>query len=422
MTAATGFSSDPPWDPPKKLKLFSEPPEVAEDEPERLSAGLFAPPSDGQIHRITNPVAANSPDFWESWNDQQRAKYQPKNVPAELRPQYIRQTSVPQFYSDCQPGARWEPMGRKGRSAATIEKDGQALRRWVEGTRPDDWPSNIAWPGPSLEMIEGGNRDLMNDWVACLEMTLTKRGQPLSAGTIGSTWTHLRTILNHAIKVQAITRFPSPSELPEDDETPRFYTDQEIEAIWALLTEAPLLKVALVVSFNTGPRAEDLFCLPFDCIWRDTRDRPHLRFEARKTGKKHLCPLAACVVKAIEFAQRQASSQTLFNDCPPAWLFPGLTNPEVEEPEDSPTAKRRAKKTRVVWDAAGLEDVDKPWQVGRSTCSTRLAAIDREAGKFMIGTGSKDVFTKSYAPPHDSVWRAALAVQQPACFLREFGP
>jgi integrase len=440
-----------------QLHLFA--PRDAEIRPtagdNEIAAGEQAPPD---LHRLVQPVLAfshpplkydlthsrqiadttameqstdeNASDLYARWNAHAlaAARYKPRLVPAELRGSYAASTSLPAFYRDCCSG-RWEPV-RKDVRATTDKKDRLCLRRWCWGTRPIDWPARHPWEGPSLAVIEASNSVLLDEFVQRLETGSMERAtEPYSGSTIHTTWGPLRTILHHAVAMQAISRFAEPSGLPEKEVEARPYNDEELERLWPMLHAQPLLRAALVVSVNCGLRPVDLFCLKREELVQDALGRWTLKFKATKTAKRHWLPLADVTVRALRFAIAFADRGKLpgFGG---EYFFPGLSQPlppigfsggKDWDPEDSFAARRRAKLTRLIWDAAGLNDVERAWQSGRSTCATRLALKNRDAAKFMLGTSSPDVFTTHYAPAREDFWQAVLTLPQPACFLREFG-
>jgi len=359
-------------------------------------------------------------DAWAAWNSAAIAaeRYQPKLVPADLRANYAATTSLPRFYRDCVSG-RWEVV-RKDVKPATHQKDRQALNRWQWGTRPATWPKGLTWEGPSLAVIEAANEVLVDEFIQRMEVASPEDPEkPLSPSTIATTWTPLRTILKHAVAMRAISRFPEPSGLPDKEVEARPYTDEEIERLWPFLNGQPLLRCALVISVNCGLRPIDLFTLKREALVQDTEGRWTLKFKARKTSKKHWIPLAEVTVRALRAAEQIGDRSTL-PGISGEYFFPGLSDPKIEEPEDSHAARTRAKLTRVIWDAAGLQSVERPWQSGRAMCATRLSTRNRDAGKFVLGTNSGDVFATHYAPARPDFWDAILSVPQPACFLKEF--
>lgn len=424
--------SQPPE--PQTLRLF----DPAASSPESFSTSISPAVQSVESvlenqHRLSEPVLVSAippqnrgaeptdQELYEAWNSQALAatRYKPKLVPAELRAEYAAKTSLPAFYRDCVSG-RWEVVRRDVKDA-THQKDRQQLNRWAWGTRPATWPEGRAWEGPSLAVIEASNEVLLDEFIQRLEVSSPEDpDKPLSAATIHTTWGPLRTILKHAVSMRAISRFPDPSGLPEKEVEARPYTADEIERLWSLLSGQPLQQIALVVSINCGLRPIDLFTLPRDALVQDAIGRWTLKFKARKTSKKHWLPLADVTLRALRRAAEIADRGTL-PTMESGWFFPGLSNPSAAEPEDSYAARNRAKITRVIWDAAGLYDVERPWQSGRSTCASRLSALNRDAGKFLLGTSSPDVFTTHYAPARPDFWTAVQSVPQPQCFLRAFG-
>lgn len=419
----------PPLDSSQILTLISQlqrllpgTAEAAAPDLHRLSEPVLVSPVDaGGGPAESHTLASAATDAWAAWNESaiRAERYQPKLVPSELRGSYAARTSLPQFYRDCV-AQRWEVV-RKGVKPGTHQKDRQALNRWMWGTRPAAWPEGLVWEGPSLAVIESANEILIDEFVQRMELASPEDAEkPLSPSTIATTWTPLRTILKHAVAMRAIARFPEPSGLPDKEVEARPYHETEVDRLWSFLAGQPLLRVALVLSVNCGLRPVDLFTLRRDALVQDSELRWTLKFKAIKTGKKHWLPLAELTVRALRFAE-QLGDRGRLPGMSGEYFFPGLSDPTIAEPEDSYAARSRAKLTRVIWDAAGLQEVDRPWQSGRSTCATRVATRNREAAKFLIGTNSRDVFTTHYAPARPDVWEAVLSVPQPACFVREFG-
>ncbi len=328
---------------------------------------------------------------WAAWNARQISSYQPRHVPPERREQYAAATTLRQFYLDCSEG-RWEPVGRKkGRSRGTEAKERQALNRWEKYTRPDDWPANRPWPGPSLAMIESVSVEFFGD----LFDRMIAGG--LASDTVKSTRSHLNVLINHAFKVRAILKAPQSRSIGNSTAKTRIYTPDEVEKIFNVFEAVNhSLAVAYWIALHVGPRAVDLFLLKKTSIIQDSRGRRLIDFESRKTHKLQAIPISDATWKQI-----QSLPQT---DSP--YLFPGMSSAEAEEPEKSYAARIRNSLTKQLLHSVGIKDVDKPWQVARATCNERYESHRPGVGHFITGHGKQGVNARSYREPTEAVHEA----------------
>lgn len=280
--------------------------------------------------------------------------------------------------------------------SATIQKDLQALSRWEKfSPRPDGWPPDRYWPGVPLEYITP----------RYLEDFLTRLYAECPPGTAKSTWSHLRNILNAAVKVRAIDMSPKPEHIPDPDDGPvRVYREEEIEAVYRSLQEHIELQVSFVLAINAGPRPVDLYLLR----WSDfdlTNSKPSFAFSSRKTGKRQSVPLAPITIAHL----RRLPSLNQDD-----YLFPRCSSPRSKDPEKSTAARARRERMQVCLRRANVE-IDKPMQAARATCNTRLERHQTGAGVFVLGHGLS-LNSRHYHEPSDMVFDAVTTVPQPACF------
>ncbi|QDT54602.1 hypothetical protein Pan44_26360 [Caulifigura coniformis] len=328
---------------------------------------------------------------WAAWNARQISTYQPRHVPPERREHYAATTSLRQFYLDCSEG-RWEPVGRKkGRSKGTVDKERQALNRWEKYTRPEDWPSNKAWPGPNLAMIE----TISAEWFSDLYDKMLAGG--LSNGSVKSTRSHLNVLINHATAVKAILKSPQTRAIENRDLKKRIYTPDEVTKIFTVFEAVNhKLAIAFWVALHVGPRAEDLFTLRKSDVIQDTRGRRLIEFEARKTAKLQAIPISD---ETWQWIQPLTSG-----DSP--YLFHDLTSPQALNPEKSYRARARNSLVKQLLASVGITDVDRPWQIARRTCNERYESHRPGVGEFITGHGKQGVNARSYREPTEAVHEA----------------
>jgi integrase len=141
---------------------------------------------------------------------------------------------------------------------------------------------------------------------------------------------HLRTIFNRAVEVHAIAKAPEPTWAKDDDRAAKqLYTLTQLGEIYTALNGHVDLQVAFVVSVNVGPRTVDLFCLRWEDFALDA-ERPCVEYVARKTGKRHVVPLAAVTVQQLR--RWQGMCGLLFGG---GLVWPGLTDSTAAEPVKS---------------------------------------------------------------------------------------
>lgn len=330
--------------------------------------------------------------FAESTRETMAATVIPENMRAFIR----HNLSLRGLYCDWILPDLERRVAAKTLARATIFKDLQALNRWeLYSPRPSDWPEGRTWPGVPLEFI---TPRYVEEFLVALFA-----GCPV--GTARSTWSHLRNLLNHAVKVRAIEACPKPEHIPNADGGPvRIYRAEEIAAVYVALRHHVPLQVSFVLALNIGARAVDLYLLR----WEDfdlTTDRPCVSFVSRKTGKRQTVPLAPVTIAQL---QRLPS----FGHDP--YLFPTLTSPTSADPEKSTRSRRRRDHMQTCLQIAGI-DLEKPMQAARATCNTRLERHRTGAGQFVLGHGLT-LNSKHYHEPSDMVFDAVMTLPQPPCF------
>ncbi len=329
--------------------------------------------------------------------EQMEKTYRDPFVPEHQRSAIRRTFTLREFYETWLLPEHRQRQAAGELSRATLKKYRQALTRWEEHSRPDEWPSGKPWQGVPIGSITG----------LYLESVLLRMRARLSPDSVRSTWNHLRTILNFADQVRALEKAPQRKRQKAMRREPRTYTTAELDTAYRALDGYADLQVAFVLACNCGMRAVDLFLLRWENFDLDG-ERPTVSFRARKTGKDQRLPLAPVTV---------AQLQRLTSFGRSGLLFPGRTNPEAQDPEKSRAAERRRETVRTLFSSAGLE-IAKPFQVARATCNTRLNStrgFDR-SGNFMLGH-DLGCNSTSYMNPSELMFQAVRAVEQPACFL-----
>lgn len=357
--------------------------------------GEGAPAGPADLRLLFAGVAAAHDDGW-------------RPIPPDQR-QHVRETYTLQaFYDRYLADRRSEQVAKGELARGTREKELQALRRWSEWDRrqqPDEWPADQQWAGLPLAWLTG----------AYVQRWLHELRQELAVATVRSTWYQLRTVLNAAVRLKAIDQAPRPNavvfEESDDDEDLfcRTWSPAELDAIFRGLAETPDLQVAFVLACNVGARPVDLFCLRWEQVRLDT-DRPVIRFRARKTGKLHGIPLAGLTVAHLKRLRRsQLFEQGL--------LFPGRSAASASDPERSKSARRRNAIIKAAISAAGVDPVpNKPWQICRATCNTRLENHRPGCGRFVLGHAN-GVNAVSYHDPSELVFEAIDSLPQPLVWV-----
>jgi hypothetical protein len=244
--------------------------------------------------------------------------------------------------------------------------------------------------------------------------------------TVISTRNHIRTVINFLRDVKVLEKLPQAKPLDLDDpddveeDLVSTWTEDELNRLYRALSSEPALQCAFVLSVAAaGPRSGDLFTFVWDKHLRGIdEDPPMLRFRAQKSGKKHGIPLPAVVVAHLRRLQRAA----LFDKGGP--VFPGTTSLRCKEPEKSRAARRRNRLMKKLMKKAEVTDHERPWQVCRATCCTRLNNANPRAavGSWVIGQGQVMAGTKlaeeHYFNPSEIVIATILSAPQPEEFCR----
>lgn len=385
--------------PARRLQVFR--PEAGE-----VGKSAFAPRT-CTPGRGSEQGGESAPDALSRWLAASRRladETAPRHVPAELRDQYAATTSLRDFWEQCQAG-RLEPIGRRKRSAATVSKERQTLNRWERFTRPADWRDDEPWPGPAIGDVTPG---LLNQ----VFQRAAEAG--LSAATISSFRSHLRTIFNHAASVGAIEQAPRFPVVDSHRQAVRIWSDEEIEAIYEALAEHKLLQSAFVLACNAGLRPVDLFLLRWDDLTEPAGNRPAvLEWTSRKTRKRQAVPLARVTWAHLERIRPMSELAA-----EPGWLFPGLSSPRCADPEKSREARARNRFMRDLLRRLKIRNAAKPWQICRATCNERYESVHEGVGQFILGHSLTGVNARSYREPSALIRRIVLELPQPPCFLR----
>jgi integrase len=374
---------------------------------------LFAPDvegtADGSVHGTISPMYA--PDLYD-WAAVAAREVVCVEVPEAERESFAQTTTLRQFWAHPLYGlerARRQHVTDGTLAGASLVKDVQGLNRWERfSPRPGDWPAQRPWLGRPLAWITDQH---VTDTLAAM------RGE-LAGQTVRSTWFHLRTIFNRAVEVKALERAPEPAWAKGDAgdraAAKQAYSDAQLVEIYTALDGQPDLQVAFVVSCNVGPRTVDLFCLRWEDLSLGS-DRPTVEYVARKTGKRHRVPLAACTVQQLRRWARHCGLLPLAGASGyGGQVWPDLTDASAGEPEQSRAARRRNARFKGVLATLGIEHA-KPWQVGRLTCNERLERHRPGSGQFVLGHANT-LNSVSYREPSGMVFEAITTLPQPACF------
>lgn len=333
--------------------------------------------------------------------------------------QLVRETvRLPEFYSAFMADWRAEQVKLKQVKPGTTQKDRQTINRWEAWesvTPPANWPDGEPWLGLPIGYLTTGY----------LDRFVSAISRQFAAATVESTRGHLHAILTHAVTIGVLESAPRSSPLPTarggdeeddlDEDLATVWTDAELNRLYRACTGHPDLQAAIVIGCNVGPRARDLFQLSWNPkTLRLEQSPPKVVYRAVKTGKVHGIPLHPVVITHLDRLRRQH----LFD--PQGGLFPNLVSYNSKDPEKSHAARRRNKLIKKFAAKAGLPDHNKPWQVCRATCCTRLNNVRHGVGSWVIGQGTDRAGTKlaadHYDNPTDEVIATILATPQPEAF------
>ena len=336
-------------------------------------------------------------------------------VPEAERHRVRRTSTLLSFWREFVLPIRRQDIARRATAPGTLEKETQAMTRfsrWELGAKPDAWPQSVVWTGLPLEFLTG----------PYIERFLRDLLPQLARATVESTWTHLRTVLNMAVKMRAIDAAPKVdltgifSGRSADnvaDFCASAYTDSQLSALYSAFEGDLELQVALVVGANVGPRAEDLFGFHWRMLTLEAAV-PEVWYTAQKTGKRHWMPLAPCVVSHLRMLLDR-------NRCGAGPVFPSLTSPGSKQPGKSRPARRRNRKIKEAMAAAGIPvtgDFSKPAQVLRSTCNTRLNNHRPGSGLLALHGPDADVNSRHYWNVRPLLIDAVSTLPQPDAFIR----
>lgn len=370
--------------------------------------------------RITNPAVGQLDllSYFERVRDEHQDRVKP--LAWDEGESFARVHTLPQFYEHLMKPSRDELLQTGKLKRGTLEKELQALRyfgEWDLRESPADWPADVAWPGLPLLYLTG---PYLERWLAHLQ-----RDRGLAVGSILPLWYQLRTVLNFAVKLQVLRKAPQPDlgraikgdeDVDEiDDLVPTTFTAAELEAVYRALDGEVEMQVAWVVGSNVGPRTVDLFGLEWDTNVRLDADFPHVFYRAVKTGKRHWVPLAEVTLKQLNRLRRRFL-------IPQGLIFPNLTSARNKDPESSVRARARNARLKAVLRDLGLPADDKksdyfrPWQVLRSTCSSRLNNHRSGAGRLVTHGKDADVNSQHYWDHRDLIVEACNTLPQPAAF------
>lgn len=279
------------------------------------------------------------------------------------------------------------------RKRNTVSKYNSAVSCWAKySPRPDSGP----WSGMPIGLITTSYAQGFIDAAA----------QHVAAATLRPYWNHLVAIFRHAKRSGVIKKIPKPVLPVAMKRKPQILQVDQIAAGYAALAADIELQVSFVLSLNVGARPRDIFALQWSQIATEA-GYWSVTFTATKTSLAQCVPLADVTVQQL---QRLPGWSTRSGS-----LFPSLGNAAAKDPERSRPARRRRQKLKAALATVGI-DIDKPYQVCRATCNTRLDAVRDGVGKVVLGHKAKDVNTEHYLNPDQKVREAVFNVPQPDCF------
>ena len=407
-----------------------------DDEPPRLPFRLVLPDDDGSDTRIQYPGVGAQ--------DGKKADLLSVFQSVQDSHQEDRPAIAPDVLESCRSGwplhhfydvvlAPWRrrQLGDGKIKAGSLQKERQSVRcfaTWDADQQPENWPGGNIWNGLPVGFLAA---HYFEKWAAS---RITKSG--LAVDTVKSRWCQLRTVINWAVKLQVAPSACLPNLEPLfdkhretailadgnfDEFCPTTYTLAQLEAVYRELASEIDLQAAWVLGANAGPRTVDLFGLRWGVNVRLANDPPDLFYKAQKTGRKHWVPLAPCTALHL---RRLAQYQSHLNpDEPGGLVFPRLTSGDNKDPEKSRAARARTERLKAALIRCGLDaavessDYNRPVQVLRATCSTRLN--NHRPGKGLLVTHGKDasVNSKHYWDERDTIVEAVMSLPQPSAFL-----
>lgn len=359
-------------------------------------------------HRMNHPVRTRPAKFddkslacFEMLRNPQQATIQP--IPESLRDRVRGGQSLPRFYRLWLRPIRLQQVAEGRITASTLTKERQAIRRFAAFDRqpPEKWPHDRRWTGLPIGYVSGAYLDRFLAWML----------ERVAHGTVESTWCHLRTVLNLAVQLGALDEAPRPKPIGSADDDEDLFADvyslEELGRVYTALAEWPALQAAWVLGANVGPRTVDLFGLRWETNVRIEADRPSVLYRALKTGKRHWVPLAGCVLAHLWRLTERRKGGLLFRE------FSGAN---CKDPERSRAARRRNAIIKGALERAGVEPYEKPWQVLRSTCNSRLNNHRPGVGRLILHGLDYDVNSQHYFNPTDRIVEAIGSLPQPPEF------
>lgn len=367
------------------MSALRQPIESAPFAPGFLS--IWTPPEDTPAHRIGNPV--RTPEdvlldevfrFAAQWSD------------SKLTPE-----EAAEIAARCTLATYWQDHVKPTKHAVkrnTLNKYAAAVSCWNKyAPRP---AAAGDWPGLPIGLI---TTKYAQAWAEAA-------AKSIAPATLAPYWYHLRAIFKHAVAAGVIETAPAPKLPKVIAKTPVTLQLDQIEAAYRSLADCPELQVAFVFMLNTGMRPVDAFVLPWSAITHAARW--NVTFTARKTGLPQCLPLANVTVSQLKrlpgWATRRGS------------VFPSLGNAAAKDPERSRPARRRRKLLKSKLAALGIH-CNKPHQVSRATCNTRLETYRDGVGRIVLGHAGKDVNTNHYLDPGAKILDGVCNVPQPPCFF-----
>jgi len=279
------------------------------------------------------------------------------------------------------------------RKANTVSKYNSAVSLWnAHAPRPETGP----WSGMPIGLITTSYAQGFVDAAA----------KHVGASTLRPYWNHLVAIFRHAQSSGVVKKIPKPVLPTIVKRKPVILQAEQIAQAYQALADQTELQVAFVFALNVGARPRDIFALQWSQVtlgagyWSVT-------FAAIKTSLAQCVPLAEVTVQQLQRL--------------PGWtdrvgsLFPLLGNAGAKDPERSRPARRRRRQFKSALATVGI-NLDKPYQVCRATCNTRLDAHREGIGKVVLGHTAKDVNSAHYVNPDGKVLDAVNNVPQPDCF------
>lgn len=383
-----------------------------------------SPDQNGSKTRITNP-GLTQPSTLDVLNELKKAdEVDVPRVDEEQRQHYRTNATLGEFYWSVIHPWRLRQLGRGEVARGTLTNERQSIRCYQgfdKSSRPEKWPLGIPWNGRPMGFIA---TNYIGDWIKHRLTHGNERG-PLAQGSMPKRWNHLRFVLNQAFRLRIIDEQISLSvkelvqqctaELDVDllddlDMIPNAWTDEQLHAIYRQLDGDLEMQTAWVLGAQAGPRTADLFGLRWQKNIRLNAQQPELLFIPQKTKRKQRLIWVPLGPIAVDHLNRLAHQQAHLGD-PQGLVFARLTDGQRDDPEDGERSRARIRRIKSAIVDAGIElteDMERPFQMLRATCNSRLNQISTTMGDRATHGKRATVQGRSYDDYRDALTDAVM--------------